>query len=48
MRANVNQDWNYVDGQWQIAKENWNFVAFYEEFPVSATTFPQWTAMKDG
>jgi hypothetical protein len=46
--ANVNQEWNYVNGQWQIAKENWNFVAFYEQFPVAATTFPQWTAMKDG
>ena len=48
MTADVSQEWNYVNGQWRIAKENWNFVAFYEEFPVSATTFPQWTAMKDG
>jgi hypothetical protein len=48
MTVNVNQEWNYVYGRWQIAWDNWNFVAFHEEFPVTATTFPQWTAMKDG
>jgi len=42
------QRWNYVNGQWQIAKETWNYVSFYEQRPVSSTTFPQWTAMKDG
>ena len=44
----ANQVWNYVGGQWQIVKENWNYVAFTEQYPVSATTFPQWTAMKEG
>jgi ketosteroid isomerase-like protein len=46
--VNANQLWNYVGGQWQIAKETWNYVTFSEQFPVSATTFPQWTAMKEG
>lgn len=44
----ANQHWNYVGGQWQIVKESWNYVNFYESNPVSSTTFPQWTAMKDG
>ncbi|HVB96025.1 MAG TPA: hypothetical protein VND41_05440 [Nitrososphaerales archaeon] len=44
----ANQQWNYVGGQWQIVKENWNYVTFNEQFPVAATTFPQWTAMKQG
>ena len=44
----ANQIWNYVGGQWQIVKENWNYVTFTEQYPVSATTFPQWTAMKEG
>ncbi|MDA4115422.1 MAG: hypothetical protein OK442_02570 [Thaumarchaeota archaeon] len=44
----ANQQWNYVGGQWQIVKETWNYVTFTEQFPVSATTFPQWTAMKEG
>ncbi len=44
----ANQQWNYVGGQWQIVKETWNYVTFNEQFPVSATTFPQWTAMKEG
>lgn len=42
------QQWNYIGGQWQIVKETWNYVTFNEQFPVSATTFPQWTAMKEG
>jgi hypothetical protein len=45
---NANQQWNYIGGQWQIVKETWNYVTFNEQFPVSATTFPQWTAMKEG
>jgi hypothetical protein len=44
----ANQQWNYVGGQWQIVKETWNYVKFYESTPVSSTTFPQWTAMKLG
>jgi hypothetical protein len=44
----ANQQWNYIGGQWQIVKETWNYVTFNEQFPVSATTFPQWTAMKEG
>jgi hypothetical protein len=42
------QQWNYIGGQWQIVNETWNYVTFNEQFPVSATTFPQWTAMKEG
>jgi hypothetical protein len=42
------QLWNYIGGQWQIVKETWNYVTFNEQYPVSATTFPQWTAMKEG
>ncbi len=45
---NANQQWNYIGGQWQIVKETWNYVTFNEQFPVAATTFPQWTAMKEG
>ncbi len=45
---NADQTWNYVGGQWQIVKESWDYVTFNEQFPVSATTFPQWTAMKEG
>jgi len=44
----ANQQWNFIGGQWQIVKESWNYVTFNEQFPVSATTFPQWTAMKEG
>ena len=44
----ANQQWNYIGGQWQIVKESWNYVNFYESRPVTSTTFPQWTAMKDG
>lgn len=46
--VNANQLWNYVGGQWQIVKETWDYTTFVEQFPVSATTFPQWTAMKEG
>jgi hypothetical protein len=46
--VDANQQWNYVGGQWQIVKETWNYVKFYESTPVSATTFPQWTALKEG
>ncbi len=45
---NANQQWNYIGGSWQIVKETWNYVKFYESTPVSSTTFPQWTAMKLG
>ncbi len=44
----ANQQWNYIGGEWQIVKESWNYVKFYESTPVSATTFPQWTALKEG
>jgi hypothetical protein len=44
----ANQVWYYSGGQWQIAQETWNYVAFTEEFPVSSTTFPQWTALRTG
>ena len=44
----ANQQWNYIGGQWQIVQETWNYVTFNEQYPVSATTFPQWTAMKEG
>ena len=46
--VDANQQWNYVGGSWQIVKETWNYVTFNEQYPVSATTFPQWTAMKEG
>jgi hypothetical protein len=46
--VDANQQWNYVGGQWQIVKESWDYVTFNEQFPVSATTFPQWTALKEG
>jgi hypothetical protein len=46
--VDANQQWNYVGGHWQIVKETWNYVKFYESTPVSATTFPQWTALKEG
>jgi hypothetical protein len=42
------QVWNYIGGQWQIVNENWNYLTFTEQFPVSATTFPQWNALKAG
>jgi hypothetical protein len=44
----ASQVWNYVGGQWQIVQETWNYTTFNEQFPVSATTFPQWTALKTG
>jgi hypothetical protein len=46
--VDADQQWNYVGGQWQIVKESWNYVKFYESTPVSSTTFPQWTAIKLG
>jgi hypothetical protein len=44
----ANQLWNYVSGQWQIVKEGWDYTYFYEQTPVTSTTFPQWTALKEG
>jgi hypothetical protein len=44
----ASQLWNYIGGQWQIVHENWNYVTFDEQYPVSSTTFPQWTALKTG
>jgi hypothetical protein len=44
----ANQEWHFVGGQWAIANENWNYLTFTEQFPVSSTTFPQWTALKAG
>jgi hypothetical protein len=46
--VDADQQWNYVGGQWQIVKESWNYLKFYESTPVSSTTFPQWTAIKLG
>jgi hypothetical protein len=42
------QVWNYVGGQWQIVQETWNYKTFVVQYPVSATTFPQWGAMRAG
>jgi hypothetical protein len=42
------QQWNYNGGQWQIQKENWNYVTFKVQNPLPSTTFPQWTALKNG
>ena len=44
----ASQQWNFIGGTWQIVQETWNYVTFNEQYPVSATTFPQWTAMKEG
>lgn len=41
------QQWAYT-GSWQIVKENWNYKTFNVQYPVSATTFPQWGALKAG
>jgi hypothetical protein len=50
LTANVaaTQQWNYVGGQWQIVKETWNYKTFDTEIVVSATTFPQWGALRTG
>jgi len=37
--VDANQQWNYVSGQWQIAKETWNYVSFTEQFPVTGTAW---------
>jgi hypothetical protein len=42
------QMWNYNGQQWQIIKENWNYKTFNVQYPVSATTFPQWGALRVG
>jgi hypothetical protein len=42
------QQWNFVGGQWQIVQETWNYQTFVVQYPVSATTFPQWAALKTG
>ena len=39
------QQWDYNGGQWQIIKENWNYVTFKVQNPLPSTTFPQWTAL---
>jgi hypothetical protein len=44
----VSQKWIYTQGEWQIVKENWNYKTFQIQYPVSATTFPQWGVMKGG
>jgi len=41
------QQWAY-NGQWQIVRENWDYKTFVVQYPVSATTFPQWGALKTG
>jgi hypothetical protein len=42
------QDWFYTSGQWQIVKENWDYKTFLVQYPASATTFPQWSALRAG
>jgi hypothetical protein len=44
----ADQNWNYVNQTWRIASETWNYIVFSPQFPQSSTTFPQWTALKDG
>ena len=44
----ASQQWVYSGGAWQIIKENWNYQTFIVQYPVSATTFPQWAALKTG
>jgi hypothetical protein len=47
--VNASQEWKYAAGQWQIVKENWDYTAFDEQIAFCCvTTFPQWTALKDG
>ncbi len=46
--VDANQVWYYQNGHWQIAKETWNYKTFNVQFPVSATTFPQWGTLKAG
>ena len=47
--ANASQEWKYAAGQWQIVKENWDYTTFDEQIAFCCvTTFPQWTALKDG
>ncbi len=42
------QDWFFTSGQWQIVKENWDYKTFNVQYPASSTTFPQWSALKEG
>ena len=42
------QEWQDSSAGWQIVKENWNYQTFIVQYPVSATTFPQWGALKTG
>jgi hypothetical protein len=42
------QQWAYSGQQWQIVKENWDYITFDVQNPVSSTTFPQWAAMRAG
>ncbi len=46
--VDASQSWHYVNGQWEIAQETWNYKTFIVQFPVSATTFPQWGALRSG
>lgn len=46
--VSATQQWNFADGQWQIVQETWNYNTFVVQYPVSATTFPQWAALKSG
>jgi hypothetical protein len=46
--VNVSQHWIFSGGEWQIIAENWGYRSLQAEFPVSATTFPQWAALKTG
>ena|ERR1700730_2288315 len=48
IQVNASQDWNYIGRHWQIVKENWNYVTFNEQYLSCATTFPQWTAIREG
>ena len=42
------QQWDYNGGQWQIIKENSNYVTFKVQNPLPSTTFPQRSALKTG
>jgi hypothetical protein len=48
IQVNASQDWGYVGGHWQVVKETWNYLTFDQQFVCCSTTFPQWSAMKEG
>jgi len=46
--VDATQQWAYSGQQWQIVKENWDYLTFNVQNPLSSTTFPQWAAIKAG